>query len=163
MEGLNLLGVWHRDQVATRFDWYELEYGRKLHARGGELAFDWLGAAGLTAADVTAGRNATAQFKLTGFGDGRPRIFDIKRPRDLEEIVDSLPIHILFLPAPEQHMEAPSALQLAGAGGAVAGHLGRHPIEHLVHYEGGSAGCESEEGRQARDPVADLLSPSART
>ena len=32
----NLLGVFHRDDVATRFDWYEVEYSRKLQANRGE-------------------------------------------------------------------------------------------------------------------------------
>ena len=88
VEGLNQLGVFHRDNVATRFDWYELEYGRKLHARGGELAFEWLGATGLTPSAVTDADGATAQFELSGFADGRPRIFDIRSPRELAEIVD---------------------------------------------------------------------------
>ncbi len=87
VEGLNQLGVFHRDNTATRFDWYEIEYGRALHARGGELVFDWLGAADTNRSALQLGGN-TAEFHLTGFDEGRPRIFDVKSVGELNEIVD---------------------------------------------------------------------------
>jgi hypothetical protein len=88
VEGLNQLGVFHQDNTPTRFDWYEIEYGRALHARGGELVFDWLGAADTNPSAVSLQGGNTAEFHLTGFDDGRPRIFDVKSVGELNEIVD---------------------------------------------------------------------------
>ena len=88
VNGLNQVGIFHRDKEATRFDWYEIEYGRALKAVGGEVAFDWLGAADRGAEELALAGGATAEFHVTGFDDGRPRIFDITSPRDLAEIVD---------------------------------------------------------------------------
>lgn len=86
-EGLNQLGVFHRDQHTTRLDWYEVEYVRRLIARNGELEFDWAEAAdgGL---DVDPASGAVAQFELSGFAadEGAPRIFEISE--DLQELVN---------------------------------------------------------------------------
>lgn len=87
-EGLNQLGVFHRDNEATRLDWYEIEYGRALHARGGELAFDWLGAANTNPVAVSLQGGNTAEFHLTGFDGVRPRIFNVKSADELSEIDD---------------------------------------------------------------------------
>lgn len=87
IEGLNQLGVFHRDLNTTRLDWYEVDYVRRLVARGGELVFDWPDAddGGVTI-DTTIG--AVAQFELGGFeaDDGVPRVFEISGT--LREIVD---------------------------------------------------------------------------
>ena len=61
-EGLNLLGVVQEDVRTTRFDWYEMEYGRGLVARQGELLFD---------APVQA---RWARYELAGFAQA-PRLF----------------------------------------------------------------------------------------
>jgi hypothetical protein len=88
LEGVNRLGVLHRDNTASRLDWYELEYTRQLHARDdGGVSFDWLSAAGLKNADVSSA-NSTTQFHLSGFNNGRPRIFECRAPRTLKEVVD---------------------------------------------------------------------------
>ena len=87
VEGLNRLGLFHLDATAIRLDWYELEYGRQLRASNGELSFDWLSAADLDNREVS-GANSTAQFQLSGFSDGRPRIFELRVPRTLKEVVD---------------------------------------------------------------------------
>jgi len=85
-EGLNQLGVFHRDQHTTRLDWYEVDYVRRLVARSGELNFDWptAGDGGL----INAVIGTVGQFQLSGFGaaDGVPRVFSISG--DVQEIVD---------------------------------------------------------------------------
>ncbi len=58
-----------------------------MRARDGAVSFDWLSATGLTSDEVSSA-NSTAQFLLSGFEDGRPRIFEFKAPRTLKEIVD---------------------------------------------------------------------------
>ncbi len=86
-EGLNQLGVFHRDQNTTRLDWYEVDYVRRLVARNGELTFEWPSAAdGGIEIDTTVG--AVGQFQLSGFAAdaGVPRIFEVAG--DLREIVD---------------------------------------------------------------------------
>ena len=86
-EGLNQLGIFHRDLNTTRLDWYEVDYVRRLVARGGELTFDWPTAAdGGIEIDTTVG--AVAQFQLSGFAadGGVPRILEISG--DMQEIVD---------------------------------------------------------------------------
>jgi hypothetical protein len=86
-EGLNQLGVFHRDLHTTRLDWYEVDYVRRLVARGGELSFDWPAAEDGGISGLSADRSV-GQFQLSGFAaaDGVPRIFAISG--DLEEIVD---------------------------------------------------------------------------
>jgi len=86
LEGANKITLNHRDNAATRLDWLELEYSRTMRARDGALSFDWLSATGLTTDE--AGETPVAEFELTGFDDGRPRIFEYKIPRTLNEIVD---------------------------------------------------------------------------
>ena len=86
-EGLNQLGVFHRDANTTRLDWYEVDYVRRLVARGGELTFDWpIAADGGIEIDTTVG--AVGQFQLSGFSadGGVPRVFEISG--DMQEIVD---------------------------------------------------------------------------
>ena len=63
-EGLNLLGLDHQDVETTRLDWFELEYGRRLIARGGELLFD------------SPVHDLWAQFELGGF-EQAPRLFRV--------------------------------------------------------------------------------------
>lgn len=87
IEGLNQLGVFHRDLNTTRLDWYEVDYVRRLVARGGELVFDWPDAEdGGVVIDTTDG--AVAQFELAGFDadNGAPRLFEVSG--NLREIVD---------------------------------------------------------------------------
>ena len=82
-EGLNKLGLFHRDSNLTRLDWYELEFSRGFIARGGELLFAWPVAAGEDTADKVA------EFRLSGFeGDAEPRVFDVSTSAELREIVD---------------------------------------------------------------------------
>lgn len=64
-EGQNLLGVFHLNTFPTRLDWYELEYSRAFAAQRGELEFD---------SPVSEG---VAEFALSGFAEGKPRIFEI--------------------------------------------------------------------------------------
>ena len=72
-EGLNQLGLFHRDSNLTRLDWYELEFNRAFVAQGGELLFAW---PPMEEEIDEAGR--VAEFRLSGFeGDARPRIFDV--------------------------------------------------------------------------------------
>ena len=87
VEGLNQLGVFHRDLHTTRLDWYEVDYVRRLVARGGELTFDWPMAAD-GGIEVGGGAGSVAQFQLSGFSadEGVPRIFSLSG--DLGEIVD---------------------------------------------------------------------------
>ena len=82
-EGLNQLGVFHRDDKATRLDWIELEFDRRLSAEGGELAFAWP-----PSAISGEGDGVTAEFVLTGFAEeGKPRIFEISAIDEASEIV----------------------------------------------------------------------------
>ncbi len=82
-EGLNQLGVFHRDNKATRLDWIELEFDRRLSAEGGELAFSWP-----PSAMPGEGEEVTAEFVLTGFAEeGKPRIFEISDVDVASEIV----------------------------------------------------------------------------
>ncbi len=73
-EGQNLLGLFHLNAVPTRLDWYELEYSRAFAAQRGELEFDSPVAEGI------------AEFRLTGFTEGKPRIFEVSG--ELAEIRD---------------------------------------------------------------------------
>jgi len=87
-EGLNQLGLFHRDLNATRLDWYEVDFVRRLVAHSGTLTFDWASVddGGF---DIDAdGDGGIGQFQLSGFAadEGAPRIFDITD--DLQEIVD---------------------------------------------------------------------------
>ena len=82
-EGLNQLGIFHRDSELTRLDWIELEYSRRLAARSGELSFDWADA--VRTDDGTTHRGVAA-FELTGFAGERPRVLDVAQ--GLAEIVD---------------------------------------------------------------------------
>ncbi len=70
-EGTNQLGLFHNGHVA-RLDWYELEYSREFVAKRGELIFG---------SPVFEG---IAEFRLTGFAEERPRIFEFSE--DLVEI-----------------------------------------------------------------------------
>ena len=82
-DGMNQLGLFHRDARATRLDWYEVEYDRYFVARGGELHFDWLGAT--VEAGGSGTYRGTAEFALQDFAE-TPRIFDVSGR--LTEIVD---------------------------------------------------------------------------
>ena len=62
-EGVNTIGLFHTGHGA-RLDWYELEYGRRFVAQDGELIFD---------SPVLEG---IGEFRLEGFAEERPRIFD---------------------------------------------------------------------------------------
>ncbi|MBI2504507.1 MAG: type IX secretion system sortase PorU, partial [Candidatus Latescibacteria bacterium] len=73
-EGQNALGLVHLNKEPTRLDWYELEYSRAFAAQRGELNFDY----------PVAG--AVAEFALSGFGEGRPRLFEVSG--ELAEIGD---------------------------------------------------------------------------
>jgi len=82
-EGLNQLGLFHRDANLTRLDWYELEFSRSFVARDDELLFSWPLAA---AADSASG---VAEFRLSGFENASgPRVFDVSSSAGLMEIVD---------------------------------------------------------------------------
>ena len=82
VEGLNQLGIFHRGSQQARLDWIELEYSRRLVARGDELCLDWGDA--VTAEDGSLDRGVAA-FQLRGFAGDRPRVFDISE--GLAEIV----------------------------------------------------------------------------
>ncbi len=71
-EGLNYLGLFHSGNPA-RFDWYEVEYSRGFVAERGELLF-------------TYPLTGTTQFRLAGFADEQPRVFEVSA--GLAEIVD---------------------------------------------------------------------------
>lgn len=73
-EGQNTLGLVHLNKLATRLDWYELEYSRGFVAQRGELNFEYPLAGGV------------AEFSLSGFGEGRPRLFEVSG--ELAEIDD---------------------------------------------------------------------------
>ncbi|MCC7265399.1 MAG: type IX secretion system sortase PorU [Candidatus Latescibacteria bacterium] len=73
-EGQNALGLVHLNKQGTRFDWYELEYSRAFLAQRGELNFEY---------PVSGG---VSEFALSGFGEGRPRLFDVSA--NLAEIDD---------------------------------------------------------------------------
>jgi len=73
-EGLNQLGLFHDNAETARLDWYELEYSRGFAAERGELLFESPVAEGV------------AEFRLTGFAEERPRIFEVSE--DLVEIRD---------------------------------------------------------------------------
>lgn len=64
VEGLNELGLFHAGDP-TRFDWYELEYSRGFSAERGLLHF------------VSPLLNQIAEYELTGFSDGEPRVFEV--------------------------------------------------------------------------------------
>ena len=64
-EGQNALGLVHLNKEPTRLDWYELEYSRAFAAQRGELNFDY---------PIIGG---TAEFTLSGFGEGSPRLFEV--------------------------------------------------------------------------------------
>lgn len=86
LEGANKITLSHRDNAATRLDWFELEYSRHMRAHEGALSFDGLSATGLNTDE--AGQTPIAQFELAGFDNGLPRIFEYRTPRTLNEIVD---------------------------------------------------------------------------
>ena len=71
-EGLNHLGIFHSGNP-SRFDWYEVEYSRGFVAERGELLF-------------TYPLTGTTQFRLAGFADERPRVFEVSA--GLAEVVD---------------------------------------------------------------------------
>ena len=71
-EGLNHLGIFHSGNPC-RFDWYEVEYSRSFVAERGELLF-------------TYPLTGTTQFRLAGFTDEQPRIFEVSA--GLAEVVD---------------------------------------------------------------------------
>jgi hypothetical protein len=73
-EGLNLLGLVHRDGDLTKLDFYELEYSRHFTAQRGELFFD---------VPIEEG---VAELQLSGFTEEAPRIFEFST--QLREIVD---------------------------------------------------------------------------
>ena len=75
-DGLNQLGLFHRDSNATRLDWFEIEYIRRLTVSGGELVFDWPRAED---GGAPVDSSSTAEFQVTGVAadGGRPRIFEI--------------------------------------------------------------------------------------
>ncbi len=73
-EGGNELRLVHQTTDLTRFDWYELEYGRRLQAAAGALYFD---------APVF---NGEAEFRISGFKGEGLRIFEVSRAT--AEIVD---------------------------------------------------------------------------
>lgn len=64
VEGLNELGLFHSGDP-TRFDWYEVEYSRGFSAERGLLQF------------FSPVLNETAEYELTGFVDGEPRLFEV--------------------------------------------------------------------------------------
>ena len=72
-EGLNHLGLFHTNGNPSRFDWYEVEYSRGFVAERGELLF-------------TYPLTGTTQFRLAGFADERPRIFEVSA--GLAEVLD---------------------------------------------------------------------------
>ena len=67
VDGINRLGLVHRDNKLMRFDWYELEYGRRLVAQQEELTFAY---------PVT---EDGAEFRVSGFGEEPPRVFEVSR------------------------------------------------------------------------------------
>ena len=71
-EGLNYLGIVHSGNP-SRLDWYEVEYSRGFVAERGELLF-------------TYPLTGTTQFRLAGFADEQPRIFEVSA--GLAEVVD---------------------------------------------------------------------------
>ena len=71
-EGLNHLGIFHSGNP-SRFDWYEVEYSRGFVAERGELLF-------------TYPLMGTTQFRLAGFADEQPRVFEVSA--GLAEVVD---------------------------------------------------------------------------
>ena len=71
-EGLNHLGIFHSGNP-SRFDWYEVEYSRGFVAERGELFF-------------TYPLTGTTQFRLAGFADEQPRVFEVSA--GLAEVVD---------------------------------------------------------------------------
>ena len=71
-EGLNHLGIFHSGNPC-RFDWYEVEYSRSFVAERGELIF-------------TYPLTGTSQFRLAGFADEQPRVFEVSA--GLAEVVD---------------------------------------------------------------------------
>ena len=72
-EGLNHLGIFHSGNP-SRLDWYEVEYSRGFVAERGELLF-------------TYPLTGTTQFRLAGFADEQPRVFEVSA--GLAEVVDS--------------------------------------------------------------------------
>ena len=72
-EGLNQLGLFHSADP-VRLDWYELAYSRKFAAERGELFFE---------SPLVEG---VAEFRLSGFDEEEPRIFDISA--ELTEVWD---------------------------------------------------------------------------
>ena len=84
-EGINQLGLFHRAPTAIRLDWYEVEYVRRLKARGGELLFGWPGPEDGFEFDTRA--RSVLEFRLEGFpaADGAPRVFEVSR--GLRELV----------------------------------------------------------------------------
>ncbi len=78
-EGLNQLGLFHRESTPIRLDWYEVEFVRRLKARKGELLFGWPVAEDGIGIDTGAG--SFLEFRLEGFAeaDGPPRIFEVSR------------------------------------------------------------------------------------
>lgn len=88
VEGLNQVGLFHRDNSPTRLDWYEIDYVRRLAARNGEVLFDWTAEAD-GGVPVDAETGGLARFRLTGFSadNGMPRIFELSD--GLSEIVDA--------------------------------------------------------------------------
>ena len=71
-EGLNHLGIFHSGDP-SRLDWYEVEYSRGFVAERGELLF-------------TYPLTGTTQFRLAGFADERPRVFEVSA--GLAEVLD---------------------------------------------------------------------------
>ena len=71
-EGLNHLGIFHSGNP-SRFDWYEVEYSRGFVAERGELLF-------------TYPLTGTTQFRLAGFADEQPRVFEVSA--GLAEVLD---------------------------------------------------------------------------
>lgn len=71
-EGLNHLGLVHSGNAA-RLDWYEVEFSRGFVAERGALTF-------------TYPLTGPTQFRLAGFADEKPRIFEVTA--GLAEVVD---------------------------------------------------------------------------
>ncbi len=72
--GENVLTLVHRTDDHTRFDWFEIEFGRRLQASDDQLFFD------------APSFGGTAEFRLTGFHGESPRVFEVSS--GFSEIVD---------------------------------------------------------------------------
>ena len=83
VEGANQLGLIHRGSEPVQLDWIQLEYSRRLVARGDELSFDWVDAA---RAMDGGPHHGIAEFRISGLEGERPRVFDVSN--GLSEITE---------------------------------------------------------------------------